>query len=341
MGHKGLSKVQMGQESTAGTPVAADFIWRGPFGGLKDARETIAVEEQLGIALKSSRKYAGNLMAELSLPVTNLTPEQAPHIFEAGIKKVNTGVADGATSTGYTYAYDFGATTINTVGTYTIETGDEDQAEEAEYCVVKAFTISAVKGESVKISAEWFGRQVSTASFTGALTAPAVSELLANTGTLYIDEPSGTIGTTQITSGNVLEMTLNVTTGQYPLFTADSGQLYFVGSYFNIDEFEASLEIKWLHGASANAEKAKWQANTNRLVRIEFTGDAYGTPGTGTVFNGKKGIQIDFPGSYEDFSAIEHEDGKSIVTATLTGGYENESGEVLGILVANELTTLP
>ena len=54
-----------------------------------------------------------------------------------------------------------------------------------------------------------------------------------------------------------------------------------------------------------------------------------------------KGIRISFPGSYEEFSAVEHDEGKSIITATLTGGYENESGEVLTIDVYNELANLP
>lgn len=340
MGYKALSKVQLGQEATPGTAVAADFIWRGPFAGLKDGRETERVEEDLGVAMKSSRKYAAMLLAELSMPTTPLTPEQAPHIFEAGIKQVNTGVADGAASSGYVYSYPFGLATINDVSTYTIETGDDTQAEEAEFCYVKAFTITAVKGKVVEISADWEGRQVANSTFTGALTAPSVSEIFGSNGTVYIDDPSGTIGTTQVTAGNLLEFTLDVTTGRVPEFTADSGELYFVGQYFNIDEFEATLEMKWIHGSAANAEKAKWRSNTNRLVRIEFTGDAYGTPGTGTDLNGFKGLRIDFPGSYDEFSAVEHEDGRSIVTATLSGGYDEESGEVLTINVYNEDTTL-
>lgn len=341
MGHKALSKVQMGQEATAGTAVAADFIWRGPFAGLKDARKTEAVEENLGVALKSSRKYASQLMAEFSMPVTNLTPEQAPHIFEAGIKQVNTGVADGAASSGYQYAYPFPLTSLNTISTYTIETGDETQAEEAEYCFVKSFTITAVKGESVQISAEWAGRQVTNATFTGALSAPTVSEIHSTSGTLYIDPTTNPFGTTAVGAGNVLEATLNVTTGLVPLFTIDSGQLYFHSMHFDSDTFEATLEIKFIHDTAAVAEKTAWRANTDRLVQLEFLGDAYGTAGTGTLLGGYKGIQIQFPGSYQEFSAIEHEEGKSIVTATLTGGYENSSGEGLQIIVCNELTSLP
>lgn len=341
MGHKALSKVQFGQESIQGTAEAADFIWRGPFAGLKDARTTEAVDEQLGVALKSSRKFAAQLMAEFAQPVTNLTPEQAPHVFEAGIKQVNTGVADGAASSGYKYAYPFGATSINSVSTYTIETGDESQAEEAEFCFVKSFKITAVKGQAVQISAEWAGRQVTDATFTPALSAPAVSEIHASAGSFWIDAAEGTFGTTAVSAGNILEMNFEVTTGLTALFTIDSGELFFQGIHFNVDEFEASMEIKWVHDTASVAEKALWRANADRLIRVEFTGDAYGTPGSGTDLDGLLGIRIDFPASYQEFSAIEFDEGKSIVTATLTGGYENAGGDVLELAVYNELTVLP
>ena len=342
MGHKALSKVQLGKETTPGTLVAADTIWRGPFAGLQDGRNTEPIEEDIGIALKSSRRYSASLLAELSLPVTNLTPEQSPHVFEAGIKTIGSGTVDGSASSGFTYTYPFGTTSINSVSAYSIETGDEDGAEVAEYMFVSGFTITAVKGESVKISSEWMGRQVVAQAFTGALSAPAVTEISVNSGIIYIDEPSGTMGATAIASGNILEMTLNVKTGRVALHTADSGELFFVSQYFNVDEFEATLELKWLWDTAAIAEKAKWQSDTARLIRVEFTGADYGTPGTGTLFTGgKSGIQISMPGSYDEFSSIEHDEGKSIVTAVLSGGYENESAEGLEIVIANEVTALP
>jgi len=342
MGHKGLSKIQMGQESVNGTKVAADFIWRGPFSGLKDVRETTTIEENIGIALKSSRKFATKLGAEFELPAVPLAPEQAVHVMEAGIKKVNTGVADGSASSGYTFTYPFGGTSINSIAAYSVETGDESDAEVAEYCFVKEFTITAVKGEAVMISSSWIGRQVAPQAFTGAVSAPSVTELHASAGALYIDDVGGSFGSSAIAAGNLLEATLKVSTGRTALFTADSGQLFFQSGYFNIDDFEATLELKFIHDTAAIAEKVNWRADAERLIRLEFTGEAYGTPGTGTLFTGgKNGIQIDFPGAYDEFSAIEHEEGKSIVTATLSGGYENVGAEVLQLVIASEIAAVP
>ncbi|MCK5644651.1 MAG: hypothetical protein KAJ19_27885, partial [Gammaproteobacteria bacterium] len=305
-------------------------------------RETTTIEENIGIALKSSRKFGTSLGAEFELPTVPLSPEQAVHVFEAGIKKVNTGVADGTASTGYTFTYPFGATSINAIAAYSVETGDESGAEVAEYCFVKEFTVSAVKGEAVQISSSWMGRQVDTQAFTGAVSAPSVTEVHASAGALYIDDAGGSFGGTPVAAGNLLEATLKVSTGRTALFTADSGQLYFQQSYFNIDDFEATLELKWVHDTAAIAEKAKWRADAERLVRVEFTGETYGTPGSGTLFTGgKSGIQIDFPGAYDEFSAIEHEDGKSIITASLSGGYENVGADVLQLIIAAELVAVP
>lgn len=341
-GYKALSKVQMGAESTAGTAVAADFIWRGPFAGLQDSRETVNVEEDIGVAMPSARKFNANVFAEMAMPATPATPEQLPHILEAGIKGIGTGLADGTSSSGYTYDYDFGLTSINTVQSYTIESGDNAGVEEAEYSVVRQFVISAVRGELVQMSAEWFGRQVAASTFTGALVPPAVSEMAAINAELFIDDATGSFGGTSIGCGNLLEATLTVVTGQDALFTADCGELYFNEAYFNIEEVEATLELKFLHDTVAIAEKAAWRASSERLVRLNFQGDAYATPGTGTLFTGGyKGLQIDFPGAYESFSAIEHEDGLSVVVATLSGGYSADANEVLTLRVANELTTLP
>lgn len=341
MGNRALAKVQLGRESSSGTAVPATFIWRGPFSGINDARELEKIEEDLGIAVPSVRNVTNNLLGEMSMEATPLTPEQAPHIFEAGIQQVESGTDDGSTSSGYTYTYSFPGTSLNTVSTYTIETGDESQAEEMEFSFVKSFTITAVRNETVKISAEWAGRQVTDVSFTGSLTPDTISHIKSNSGTIYIDDDDGSFGGSAIAAGNILEMTLEITTGLMALFTVDSGNLYFNDIYFNKDEFEASLEVKWLNESAGVAERDNWRNGLTRLVRAEFVGDAYATPGDAVAFNGSKGFRVDMPGWYEDFSAVEMEDGKSIMTATLMGGYDTVSENNISLLIANETATLP
>ena len=222
MGQKWAQKIQLGRETTAGTAVAATSIWRGVGGMIKDVREVTMVEEQVGFVQNILRSYIGSIGGSLSMAATPATFEQLPHILEAGIKTVGTGAADGVGS-GKIYDYVKGTTSIETLKTYTIETGDNQQAEEMEYSFVESFTLSAARGEAVMMSADWIGRQVTNTTFTGSLTVPTVDEVLAGTGLLYIDANSGTIGTTAVT-GTLLDWELNVTTGWRGKWTNDTGQ---------------------------------------------------------------------------------------------------------------------
>ena len=142
MGQKWAQKIQLGRETTAGTAVAATSIWRGVGGMIKDDREVTMVEEQVGFVQNILRSYIGSIGGSLSMAATPATFEQLPHILEAGIKTVGTGAADGAGS-GKIYDYVKGTTSIETLKTYTIETGDNQQAEEMEYSFVESFTLSA------------------------------------------------------------------------------------------------------------------------------------------------------------------------------------------------------
>lgn len=334
-------KMQFGRESTNGTAVAADTIWRGPFRGIKDDRQTEKLVEDIGTALQTTRTYTPQLGAMLELAETELTVEQLPHILEMGIKQVESGTADGTTSSGYTYTYALQNTAINDISAYTWETGDDDGAEEMEYTFCESFALNFVKGQSAKMSAQLRGRQVSTASFTGALSAPSVDEISASAGTLYIDDNDGTIGSTAVSAGNIFEASLSVTTGWKARHFIDSGQLYFHDVVFDKEAVAWELTLKWLHDTKAIAEKVFWRSNTSRLFRLEFTGSDYGTAGDAVAFSGKKGVRIDLPGAYMDFDSLDREDGSSIIECTIQGGYDNTAALSPSILVANELANLP
>lgn len=340
-GGKWAQKIQMGREATAGTAVPATTIWRGEGGMLEDTRETVIVPELIGVVMPSSRTYAGKLGGQLSMASTPATPEQLPHILNAAIAAVATGTADGSGGTGYVRDYALSASAVNTIAPYTLETGDNAGAERMQYSFVNEFTLEAVAGQAVMVSSTWHGRTVAPNAFTGALTAPTVSHLLASNSTLAIDNAAADWGDTPLTAGNLLSWKLSVTTGWRGKWTVDSGQLYFLFHYFDRDSFNAELELKFEHDTAAIAEKAAWRANSTRLVQIITTGDAYGTAGTGTVFSGYKGLRIRFPGRYTKFNALDSEDGNSILVATLNGGYDEISAKLLGILVANEIQIMP
>lgn len=335
-GAKWAHKIQLGRETTPGTAVAATTIWRGMGVNLKDDQKINMVDEQIGIAVPSNRSYLSQLGGSLSMAATPATFQQLPYILAAGIKAGYTGSADGS-GTGKIYSYAMGVSDVNTISTFTIETGDNQQAEEMEYSFVEKFTLSGERGEAVMVSADWVGRQVVNTTFTPALSVPAVEDIITSKGAFYIDDVSGTIGATA-TNGTLLSWELQVTTGWRGKWVADKGILYFDFAYFDRDSFSAEFSATFEHDAKAVTEKAAWRSNSPRLLRIKILGSTNTTPGT---LWSTKALQIDMATRYTEFDALDAEDGNSIIKVKGIVGYDSTAAKSLDFTVVNELTTIP
>jgi len=334
-GGKWAQKVQIGRETTAGTAVAATTIWRGVGSMIKDDRKPTMVDEMVGIALPTDRSYIAEDAASWAMAATEGTYEQINHIFEAGIKAVGTGAADGSGS-GLIYAYPLGTTSVNTIKTYTIESGDNQQAEEMQYAFVTDFTITAEPKKGVMASANWIGRQTTNTSFTGALSIPTVEEILPK-GAFYIDAVSGTYGGTAVSS-TVLKYSVKVTTGWAAKYTIDNGQVYFDFAYFNKDAFAIEVEATYEHNSTAVAEVAAFRAETPRLLRVNFPGSTLTTAGTA---HSTKLLRIDMPIKYTEMDALDSADGNSIRVFKAMSGYNETAAEKMQITVVNQLSVVP
>jgi hypothetical protein len=314
MGYSANQKIQIGAEGTPGSAVPATTIWRGK-GSLEDARTMILTPEQLGYTVPSARIATSFLQGKLAMPATDATFHQLPYILEAGILKC-TPTPDSGTAD--IYVYPMGHTTVNTIRTYTIESGDNTAVEEMEYAFVESFAISGKYGELLQMSANWIGRQVTTSAFTGSLTVPTVEEIIGGKGTLYIDEPSGTLGTTPITAGAILDFNLAVNTGRFPRATVDSGTAYFLKDTYDREKMSAKLSLTWVHNSDATTEKGHWKTGTARQIRLKFVGSAIATPGTYSYHT----LYIDLVGIYTKFSALDQDNGDSIIKAEFEAGFD-------------------
>lgn len=330
-GAKAFRKIQLGLESTPGTPVAATALYRG-VGALKDDTEIVYSEEDIGYIGGASRNYIPKIGGTLTIDSTEATFEQLPYWLEAGIE-AETPTQDG-TGSDYIYVYNMPTTAVNTTRYYTLEFGDNQQAEEMEYSFVSEFTLEGNAGEAWKIGGTWMGRQVTPTTFTGAIALPTVEDIVFQKTKLYIDDEGGTIGTTQ-KSNTLLSATLSHTTGLVPVWTAD-GNLYF--SFVKLVTDETILELTFEHDGTAVAEKAKWKAGDARLIRLLIEGSAVATPGT-TYSN--KTLIIDLAGRYADFEALSDQDGNNIINTSFRVGYSETAALKGKITVVNELTALP
>jgi hypothetical protein len=310
--------------------VAATAIWRGT-GVIKDNREVMFPEEDVGILGGTNRSYIARTWSELAMPSVESTFEQLPYIFEAGVKAVANGTVDTAGS-GYVYTYTASTTAQNSTNTYTIEGGDDQQAEEFDYAFVKHLNLSGDGQGALMMSADWTGQATSNTTFTGAISIPTVEEIIVNNASLYIDDSGGTIGSTEV-SNTLFGIDLDYTTGLQEFWAVD-GSLDFSLIKFTADEIVLSLVYE--HNGSTVTEKAKYRAGSTRLVRLLFNGTALATAGTFTY----KTLRLDMAGVYEDWSELQDQDGNDVVTATLRVRYSGTDSLKFEAVVVNELSAL-
>ena len=329
-GSRALRKLQFGKETTAGTAVAPTTIFRG-WGVIKDNREVIFPEEDVGILGGTDRSYIARQWSELALPSVEATFEQLPYVFEAGVKSVAAGVVDTGGS-GYVYSYAASTTAQNTTKTYTFEGGDDQQAEIFDYGFVKHFNLSGSGQGALMMSSDWTGQASSNTSFTAALSIPAVDEIIVNNASLYIDDSGGTIGSTAV-SNTLFSIDLDWTTGLQEFWAVD-GSLDFSLTKFTRDDIV--LAMTYEHNTTSVLEKAKYRAGSTRLVRLLFNGPQLTTTGTFTY----KTLRVDLAGVYEDWSVLEDQDGNDVVTATLRVRYSSADALKANIVVVNELSAL-
>ena len=334
-GLKAFHRIQLGAESTAGTAVATTEYWRGVGAMPEDARTIEFVEELNNIAVPTDRSYTSQIMSTMTLQSTPATYEQLPIILSACMKDV-TPVADSGGASGYIMAYDIGTSTPNTIKTYTIQAGDNQQAEQMDYAFVTDFSLSGTAGEAVMVSSNWVGRALATDTFDSATLISDIEEILAGNGQVWIND-SGSIGTTAV-SDTVLGFDLQVTSGQQPKFFIDGNRLDYNYVYYNIDNFDVTLSLVYEHNSTGVAEKAAFRNETTRAIRLRFDGSAVGT--TGGVYDNKTLI-IDFVGRYTAFGALTDQEGNSIYNVTMTGKYNVANTEgPLDITVVNERSSV-
>lgn len=295
------TKTQIGREGTSGVATAATSVWRGPFSMIEDARERVIVEEQIGNFVSNERSYDSLISARWSQPAAPLTYEQVCHILEAGVKTA-TPSGTGAVKT-RVYNYPYSGTTVNTIKTYTIETGSATVSAdvyEMEMSFVEDFEFSGAFGEAWTMQSNWVGRQMTGTTFTGSLTAPTVNEALFNHCLLYIDASGGTIGTTQKT-GVLTAASVKVKTGLMQVPVGD-GQLYSADYKWTQPEITFSLTMELEDASIVAAERVIYRANGTRLIRLKTS------PSASLQF------QIDMAAKYDSISDYKNSDGNTTVT---------------------------
>jgi len=188
--------------------------------------------------------------------------------------------------------------------------------------------IQGSPGDALMMSADFVGRQVSTSSFTKSLSLDAVEEIVFSKGALYIDDVTGTIGGSEVSS-TLLGVDIDYGTGIVAKRAAN-GKLYF--DFVTQTGPDITVQLTYEHNASAVTEKAAWRAETPRQIRLQWTGSTLTTAGSYSV----KTFTLDMAGKYESFEAIDEMDGNDIVRCTFRPAYNEDADLFFEAVVVNE-----
>lgn len=331
-GRRSLRRIQLGRESSAGTPVAATTVWRG-VGTILDNRQIERVKEDIGIIGGTTRTNQPMKGGGLAMDSVIATFEQFLHILESSVKTA-TPAQDGA-GTDYIYTYAAPTTSGNTIKTVTLEGGDDLEAERMAYCFVKDWTLSGSGRNGWMMAANWVGREVTLNAFTGSLSLPAVNNMNFGMTKLYQDAIGGTIGTT-LKSNTLRSANIKFTSGIEAKDTAD-GRLDF--SFAQGTSYELTANLEFEHDAIAAAQKVLWRAETPVLLQIKIEGPtAFATPGTTYSV---PTLILNLPGKWENFSKIGESNGNDIVQGKFFSAYDTTAAVGPSFVDAVELSAVP
>lgn len=344
---KALTLVQIGEESTRGTAVAAtrklmakDATWRHT----EDFEEfTDQMHGTLArVAQAPIKTFDGS---EFDI-VMALDFEQILLALLAGFKGAVTPTTPGS-GDARLWTFTPSVTADPAIDTYTLEFASKDGASnelsfESPYTFCTGFSISAGEDGLPELTMNFVGRAPSETATTGALTKPAITHAANIQWKVYLDTTWAGLGGTQIT-------------GQVKSFTFTFGDFVRAERYhdgrvtldFSNYEFNAGRlgDITMEVVIDPNSgfvpdEDAPKSAGTLRFVRLELLGAAFDSPDDGL----NRHVIIDGAYYHAPDSMGERgsdADGLATTTVHLMSAYDPTQAQDLEITIQNILATFP
>ena len=331
----------MGVEALAGS--STDVVtthWRG-YSTPRDDTEVTFPREDVGKLGGTTRSYIGKTGGGITLQ-GDATFEQLCYIFNSGIKHVDP-TTDASSAQIRTWAVQNVSTdpiSTTDLDTLVFEDGDNQQAEIARYGFCTEINLTGTEGGALEVSAPYTTRARATTTFTSISDTDldnACETILFSNSYLYIDAASGSIGSTQ-KSDTLLDMSLKFTTGWKAQGTAGSGRKDF--SFIKRVADEIMLEVTFEHNATTVTEIAAWRNETERALRLKFTGSALSDTDAGAPYD-TKALVIDLYGKWQSFSGPEGQDGDNVCKGTFKVAYCATANAKASFVIANEMSVLP
>jgi len=336
-GRKELRSIRLKAENTNGVAAVPRFIWRGNGEMPKDDREIVFVEQQVGVFGGTDDTYTPKLMASLELAETEANFEQIADLFQmAGLGTFGggnrAGSAQGASGSAVVFTLPVPTTSGPVTYSYTVEAGDDAEAELIPYALAEEIKLSWKGGEAMKVSANLIGRYVqrsnAVGSFNAVGTLPSVEYILSS-GSVWLTPAGSAFGTGLVPSGNLLEGELTFTSKWTPKFPVDSGTTYFHTAVFTGIDIEGQFTFEHqstgtYSAAGSTGQKQKFRDMVPQLVRLAWPG---GTISEGTTYQNKL-LQIDLPIKYSEIEPLDDIDGNDVVAMSFLSKYSTSTPSV-------------
>lgn len=333
MGSRYFSKMQYGKETTRGTAVAATKIFLGKMFDVKSDRQPVFPTENVGINTDAVRGEIYQYLYSNTLSTEYGYFQELPLLFGCGLKGGVTATEQTASQADYLWTFTPSLTAANSPDAFTLEYGDDVQAWRSEYCMFERIRISGkiaqgMDASPVAVEADFFGRQISTNSFTGSLSLPTATAMNAKLARFYLDTSWAGIGGTEKTN-TLREFDIEIVTGVHPTFSGSGNQ------YFNQHQeglITAKAQFVFEGNSNANTVMTNHLAKTFQAVRLTVNGPQIGS---GQVHS----LKIDIGGYWESVSPLSSEDrNDNLTAATLRGFYDSTGAKMLQVAVSTNVS---
>lgn len=339
MAERAFTKLYYGLEanSTHGTAVAADTQLVGlTLPEVPADRVVRRPEEDLGIRAASMRSWVGQYLYQNTMSFEDAYFQLLPVLFSIGVKGDVTATETNSGEGDYNWDFTPSLTATNNLDSITIEYGDDTQAYETEYVMAERLMLSGsinqgAEASPVSAEADIFGRQISTASFTGGIGLPtSVEEINAKLTRFYLDTSWAGVGGTEKT-GVLRDWSVEILTGLHPKFHGDQN------NYFNTHgegRFSVRCEFTFEGNSDADAIWDAYRAQTFQVARLDVSGAQIGS---GANHN----LTLDIGGTFEDVIPLGGEDnGNNLHTAVLMAHYDTTGSKLFDVDVTTDVSAI-
>lgn len=338
MGELALSKIQWGLEATRGTPVAADTMLLAAPISIDPDRAPHYPQDVAGLRARTTRSHIYEYLVRNTLSFDADHPayfQILPILFSLGLKGSVTPSEQTPSQSDYLWTFTPSLTASNAPQAGTLEVGDDVQAYEAEYMMFERYRIAGQVNQDggnapVTIEADFFARQWTATSFTGALSIPSTEIMNAKLAQFYLNTAWADVGTTEKT-GLLREFSIEILTGVHPKFHGSSSKTFstygegFIG-------FMANFVFEGNSDADAIWDTLNSQAL--QVARLKISGSQIGS-------GENHSLTIDLGGTWQRVVPMSSQDrGNNLHAAILQDKYDATGAKILQVAVSTNVSAI-